>query len=317
MPLYQRGSTGPEVRRIQNRLQDLGHYHGPLDGIYGGGTESAVRAFQRGEEILVDGIVGPQTWEHLFDEEEAPSPAIVDEPLGTRSLALTGSFETGNSIPECFAGLTGDFDGQGLSLGALQWNFGQGSLQPLLKRMDRRHGDVMREVFHEYHRELQTVLEASREEQLEWARSIQDTSQNVLDEPWRGLFKTLGRREAFQDLQVKASDRLYDDAVDLSREYDVRSERGVALMFDIKVQNGSIPDRVKAQIMRAFDRLPEDEGEEARLRIIANRRAEASKPRWEKDVRKRKLAIATGQGTVHGRHYNLAEEYGIRLEEAV
>ncbi|PSO45406.1 hypothetical protein BRC21_00170 [Candidatus Saccharibacteria bacterium SW_7_54_9] len=104
----------------------------------------------------------------------------------------------------------------------------------------------MKEVFDEYYPELQTVLEAPREEQMAWARSIQNPNEDVLQEPWRGLFKTLGRREAFQDLQTKASEQLYDAAVDLAREYEVQSERAVALMFDIKVQNGSIPDTVKA-----------------------------------------------------------------------
>jgi len=317
MPIYQRGSTGPEVERIQKRLQDLGHYRGPLDGIYGGGTESAVKSFQRAEEIQVDGIFGPQTWDHLFDGEEVPPPAIVDESLDHRTLALTGSFETGAPFPGCFAALTGDFDGQGLSFGCLQWNFGQGSLQPLLKRMGQRHSDVMEDVFGDHYRELQAVLDSSLDEQLEWARSIQDPNRNEVREPWRGLFKTLGRREAFQDLQTEASDRLYDAAVDLSREFDVRSERAVALMFDIKVQNGSIPNPVRAQIRRDFEELPADAGEEAQLRIIANRRAEASKPRWIEDVRSRKLTIAIGQGTVHGRRYDLEEEYGIRLTEAV
>ena len=36
------------------------------------------------------------------------------------------------------AGLSGDFDGQGLSFGVLQWNLGQGSLQPLLADSGRR-----------------------------------------------------------------------------------------------------------------------------------------------------------------------------------
>lgn len=317
MPIYQRGSTGPEVKRIQERLRELSHYRGPLDGVFDGGVESAVKSFQRAEEILVDGIVGPQTWSHLFDGEDVPAPAIVDEPLAHRSLALTGSFETGAPPPECFAGLSGDFDGQGISFGCLQWNLGQGSLQPLLQEMGRRHPEVMEDVFGEYYPELQSVLEAPQREQLAWARSIQDTNRDELHEPWRGLFKTLGRREACQDVQVEAADALYDDAVDLAQEYAVDSERAVTLMFDIKVQNGSIPGAVEAQILRDFDQLPDDHGEEARLRIIANRRAEASNPRWIEDVRTRKLTIATGRGTVHGRRYDLSEEYGIRLKEAI
>jgi hypothetical protein len=38
----------------------------------------------------------------------------------------------------------------------------------------------------------------------------------------------------------------------------------------------------------------------ARLRIFANRRAEAANPKWVEDVRMRKLTIANGQGTAAG-----------------
>jgi hypothetical protein len=34
------------------------------------------------------------------------------------------------------------------------------------------------------------------------------------------------------------------------------------------------------------------------------------------DVRTRKLTIANGEGTVHGRHYHLDEQYGIGLKPA-
>ncbi len=66
--------------------------------------------------------------------------------------------------------------------------------------------------------------------------------------------------------------------------------------------------------MRDFANLPDEADEEARLRIVANRRAEASNPRWVEDVRTRKLTIARGKGTVHGMQYDLEEDYGIRLD---
>src|SRR5256712_3330985 len=53
-----------------------------------------------------------------------------------------------------------------------------------------------------------------------------------------------------------------------------------------------------------------------KLRIIANRRAEAASRRWVEDVRARKLTIANGEGAVHGRRYDLATQYGIRLTQA-
>lgn len=317
MILYKRGSTGDEVKRIQRKLQEKNHYHGPVDGIFGGGTESAVKAFQRAESLSIDGIVGPNTWKELFDEDEVPTPAIINEKLSYRCLALTGSFETGKPPPDCFAGLSGDFDGQAISFGALQWNFGQGSLQPLMIKMTDQHPDIVEHIFTDRCAEFLEVLKTPQEHQLEWCRSVQDLNRFRFREPWQGLFKSLGRCKEFQDLQVEAANELYDAAIDLAHEYELKSERSVALMFDIKVQNGSIYPYVREQILREFANLPEDAGEEERLIIIANRRAEASNPRWVEDVRNRKLTIARGQGIVHGMHYDLAEDYGIRLDTKV
>lgn len=315
------GARGDEVVRIQTRLKEAGHYLGPLDGDFGGGTEAAVRAFQRAQGLTVDGIVGPETWARLFPRETVPAPAILSQPLGYRTLALTGSFETGAGVPECFAGLSGDFDGQGISFGALQWNLGQGTLQPLLQEMDRAHPQVLEEIFGEHCAELRAMLASDQSEQLAWARSIQDPRRFVLFEPWRGCFKTLGRRAEFQAIQTAASAFLQERARGMCREYGLRSERGLALMFDIVVQNGSISPLVRAQIERAVGALtPSGDpatDEVARLRIIANRRAEAANPRWVEDVRTRKLTIANGSGVVHGRHYDLEEQYGIRLGAVV
>ena len=89
-------------------------------------------------------------------------------------------------------------------------------------------------------------------------------------------------------------------------------------MFDIRVQNGSIGATTRAQIERDFTSIPAgadtDAVEVARLRIVANRRAEAANPTWVEDVRARKLTIANGTGIVHGNHYDLDAQYGIGLK---
>jgi hypothetical protein len=56
-----RGSSGAEVRLLQQLLTDLGFYTGPINGFFDAATERAVRAFQASVGIRVDGIVGPQT----------------------------------------------------------------------------------------------------------------------------------------------------------------------------------------------------------------------------------------------------------------
>lgn len=59
------GSSGEEVRQIQKKLKTLGYYDGAVDGIYGGKTQAAVKAFQRNCGIAADGIAGPTTLLYL------------------------------------------------------------------------------------------------------------------------------------------------------------------------------------------------------------------------------------------------------------
>ena len=61
------GSTGEDVRRLQNRLNTLGYNCGSADGIYGNGTYSAVVKFQKDKGLDADGIVGQQTWRALYN----------------------------------------------------------------------------------------------------------------------------------------------------------------------------------------------------------------------------------------------------------
>ena len=59
------GSRGTEVRNIQTKLKSLGYYSGTVDGIYGTGTQRAVKAFQKACGLAVDGIAGPKTLLYL------------------------------------------------------------------------------------------------------------------------------------------------------------------------------------------------------------------------------------------------------------
>ena len=64
-PTIRRGSTGNPVRRAQKRLSLAGYDTGGVDGIFGAGTEAAVRRLQRDRGLTVDGIVGPRTWDEI------------------------------------------------------------------------------------------------------------------------------------------------------------------------------------------------------------------------------------------------------------
>ncbi|OPZ69911.1 MAG: Spore cortex-lytic enzyme precursor [Firmicutes bacterium ADurb.Bin467] len=55
------GSSGENVRKVQQRLVQYGYVTGTPDGKYGERTRDAVKEFQRKNGLLVDGRVGPKT----------------------------------------------------------------------------------------------------------------------------------------------------------------------------------------------------------------------------------------------------------------
>ncbi len=59
--VLRRGDRNPEVRRLQERLRREGFYFGPIDGIFGGQTERAVRQFQTDKGLFPDGVAGSET----------------------------------------------------------------------------------------------------------------------------------------------------------------------------------------------------------------------------------------------------------------
>ncbi|USZ67565.1 N-acetylmuramoyl-L-alanine amidase [Halorussus salilacus] len=59
------GDENQAVRAAQDNLRYKHGYDIAVDGGFGPGTEDAVESFQSASGILVDGIVGPQTWEYL------------------------------------------------------------------------------------------------------------------------------------------------------------------------------------------------------------------------------------------------------------
>lgn len=62
--VLRRGSFGSAVAELQELLIDKG-FNLAIDADYGAATELAVLMFQKDNGLIVDGIVGQQTWEQL------------------------------------------------------------------------------------------------------------------------------------------------------------------------------------------------------------------------------------------------------------
>ena len=74
------GMSGDAVKRLQNRLIELGYMTGTADGNFGASTKTAVAAFQRKAGLDADGIAGPTTLAVLYDDD-APSATPTDDTL--------------------------------------------------------------------------------------------------------------------------------------------------------------------------------------------------------------------------------------------
>lgn len=72
-----KGSTGSDVRECQALLVDCG-YPTAIDGVFGTGTESSVKAFQYDHDLVADGIVGTKTWDALYAAAKPPVDLPID-----------------------------------------------------------------------------------------------------------------------------------------------------------------------------------------------------------------------------------------------
>jgi len=71
MMLLHVGSRGDEVKKIQEKLGLK------ADGIFGAGTEKAVKTWQAAHGLTADGIVGAATWGTMFAEAPAREQALA------------------------------------------------------------------------------------------------------------------------------------------------------------------------------------------------------------------------------------------------
>ena len=94
-PTIAPGATGDVVRRAQRALRRTPNTALVVDGIFGQATEKAVKQFQRGEGLAVDGIVGPATWHALPDG--GPMPVLSEGSEGQVVRRLQTVLRNGKS----------------------------------------------------------------------------------------------------------------------------------------------------------------------------------------------------------------------------
>lgn len=109
MKILRVGSTGGDVKKLQEALnQKLKPSLGLVpDGIFGGLTKSAVVRFQSENWLVIDGDVGPCTWNAVMDTETY-KPVLhtlpfIPQPTPTTCWAASTAMITKSTVPAVIA----------------------------------------------------------------------------------------------------------------------------------------------------------------------------------------------------------------------
>jgi peptidoglycan hydrolase-like protein with peptidoglycan-binding domain len=286
--LLAKGAKGELVRKVQRRLRGLGFDPQGIDGDYGNNTKRAVSAFQQANNLASTGETDVLTWEKLMG---TPPPGVKD-----RSLQLTAAFEGHD-----FTLAQGNFDGAGITWGIIGFTLKHGELSKIIIEIHQLHPELVRQAFGNKTEELITIMTSSKAKQMDFADTISLGANKLkLAEPWRSAFARFGEIPEVQALQLELADRDYfQPALQTAREFDLKTELGIALAFDIHVQNGGIKQSAREEIVSDLADQGVTSEQELRV-IIAHAVADQARPEYREDVRSRKLTIATGSGKVHG-----------------
>lgn len=284
-----RGASGFLVRKLQEDLVTLGFHPGPRDGVFDEGTAASVRAFQKENRLRESGEVDRATWTGITGQ----TPPC----LRKRVLQLSAAFDG-----RTFGRVEPDPAGAGLRFGIVGFGLATGHIGRLVADAVSVDPALVKKPFGEGSRELLEVLSLAPEQQAFWASTI--CEERTVAEPWRSRFEAFGANEEIQELEMHmVEDEWFQPAVRTARVLDLASELGVALAFDVVLQNGGVPTAADARIRMGRRRVRT----EAEMRVlVATSVISATAPTERPQVRSRKLTIAAGEGVVDGRRYTLS-----------
>jgi hypothetical protein len=286
--LFGIGAQGPLIADLQTWLAARGFDPRGSDGLYGIDTAAAVRGFQSSVAQPATGTVNDEQWTALTGK------AVPD--VEARALQLTSTFE-GHG----YGLVQGNWDGAWLTWGIVGFTLKNGDIQTIIRNLQRSGSRSLAAAFGDNVRQLLDVMNAAESEQEAWANRI--TMGARVAEPWRTHFHQFG---TFADVQAEQRLRAHQDyfvpAMRTAAALGLVTELGIALCFDIHVQNGGVGGAARDAVARSAAAGTEL----ARREALANAVAEHAKPEFRDDVRARKMAIARGQGVVHERRVDLA-----------
>lgn len=214
---------------------------------------------------------------------------ILKPSVRQKAIKITTTFE-GTSYDT----FTGNFDGQLMSVGLLQWNFGQGTLQPLLLKMYDKHKEIFCSIFGPF---ADGFVSSMRMHTISKYYSMNMSRNNTLHSNFHNMFKLLCATKEFQAIQDEAVEPYIQKAVAMCRQFGLFTDRAFCLFFDIAVQNGSVRNVGNVRFESNFTDMQ-------KLQQIVGAVVSQTNKRWQDDVMARKSCILRSYGVVHGAHIN-------------
>ena len=213
------------------------------------------------------------------------------------ALTVTMYFEGGNSA---YQALADDFDGMGTSFGLIQWNFGAGTLGPLLLKMMNADPAAFAGCFGanaNFDALKSAITAASVSQQLIWARCLIASNRAA----WKAAFVAIGTNPTFNQIQRQQAITHYHARAltviaslrrissDLMVNVEVRS---YVAIFDLCVQQNGIDnvlDSIKAKVLAAAPTT-----QLALVTMAVQQRALSAKAKYVADCMSRRMGILTG-----------------------
>lgn len=209
--------------------------------------------------------------------------------------------------------VTNNFDGQGLSLGLLQYNIGQGTAQDYILN----HVDLM--MYDYFPVPINHLQKMEPSDAVKWCKDIMHDHLGQLKPEWKTAFERFLSEPSVINVQKRAVDKYYHQAKKIcgALGFPHDNRRAMAFSFDLAVQNWSLnvelpstsighaenlitlygADNAAHWVMQQMDE------ENAALIIAAHYKAMKCNIKWRNDVFIRKATIAMGIGIVHGKLY--------------
>lgn len=256
------------------------------------------------------------------------------------AVKITPGFEVAG---DPYMGASGNFDGMGISCGALQWNIGQNSLQPMVKAVGQ---PAVLAAMPTYGAQMWTACTGTVKNGLTIVNGWQNgtTLKPVAKAELRALMGSTAMRVQQDKVIGEVAGRAYAGATTWARGYDngTPSKRLFCWFFDIVTQNGGLetlaPQKVKDFIAanspdRADDVICDflaavkgpaghvkdanknaalwrnkPDAEQMMVLVMSYLRSKTANPKWQHVVLNRKGTIAMGEGWVNGAKWDFSSE---------